>query len=311
MNKFLADPLQETLEKFLRLSTAEGAARPRTLAAYRDAIRYYATWAAAAGVDPLTASHEDILTYRNFMVSAYKRTTIRLRLTSVRLFYRALQRWGSRPDNPAEGVKAPKMQENAASSVLTRGLPPAQAKALLEAAGDDRNGAMLRLMLLHGLRVGEVAALTLDDLSPCKGRLSVPGKGGKRRTLVLAYQCRQNLATATPGALFKGRGGGPLTVRSIERAVNQALTAAGIKEKGKSCHSLRHGFGVLAAIGGARPEAISEAMGHADLKTTGVYTRAAWAYLENPTDAVERALGRRSTAAEPRPDLSEPLGSRG
>ena len=151
-------------------------------------------------------------------------------------------------------------------------------------------GAFLAAMLMHGLRAGEVAMASTSDLSPDGSRLSVNGKGGKRRTLVLNYRCRQDLTGLPAGPLFPRRGGGSLTVRSIERVVNKALTAIGAKESGKSCHSLRHGFGVLSAIGGARPEAISEAMGHSDLKTTGVYTKAAWQYMESPTDAVERAL---------------------
>ncbi len=286
----LAPSTQAALERFLRLSVADGDARPRTVAAYRDALRYYAAWAAAAGVDPLLATHDDVLAYRGAMAGTYARATVRLRLTAVRLLYRALARWGGRQDNPAEGVRAPRAQEAAASSVLSRAVTPDQAKALLAAAGDDRDGAMLRLMLIHGLRVGEISALTLSDLSPSRDRLRVPGKGGKVRTLILSYRCRQDLATAKPGPLFQRRGGGSLTVRSIERAVNRQLEAVGAKEPGKSAHALRHGFGVLAAIGGASPIAIGEEMGHADLKTTGVYVRAAAAYLEPATDAVERAL---------------------
>lgn len=286
----LAIVAASSLEKFLRLSVADGDARPRTVQAYNDSIRYYGAWAAGGGIDPMTATHDDVLAYRTYLIGRYKRATIRLRLTSVRLLYRAIARWGGRRDNPADGVRAPKQKEAAASLVLARAVSPDQARDLLTAAGYGRDGAMVRLMLLHGLRAGEVSQLTLDDLSPARDRLSVPGKGGKRRTLILSYRCRQDLAGAGPGPLFPRRGGGTLSVRSIERAVNKALAAVGAKEHGKSAHSLRHGFGILSAMGGANVVAIGESLGHADLKTTGVYTRAAAAYLENPSDAVERAL---------------------
>lgn len=283
--------MESILERFLRLSVADGDARPRTVQAYRDALRFFGAWCRASGVDPVSAINEDVLNYRKMLISRFKRNTIRLRLTAVRLLYRAMTRWGGRRDNPAEGVRAPKEKEGAASSVLNRAVSPDQAKALLAAATAGRDGAMIRLMLLHGLRAGEISRVNAADLSPDGARLSVPGKGGKRRTLVLSYRCRQDLSGAPPGPLFPRRGRrGSISVRSIERVVNKALTAVGAKEPGKSAHSLRHGFGVLSAMGGARPEAISEAMGHADLKTTGVYTRAAWQYMENPTDAVERAL---------------------
>lgn len=279
-----------SLEKFLRLSVADGDARPRTVQAYNESIRYYGAWAATAGVDPLTATHDDVLAYRTYLISRYKRATIRLRLTAVRLLYRSMARWGGRLDNPAEGVRAPRQQEGDSSTVLNRSVTPTAAKDLIAASGEDRDGRMVRLMIMHGLRAGEVSCLTDEHLSPARDRLRVPGKGGKIRTLILSYRCRQDLAAVKPGPLFPRRGGGTLSVRSIERAVNKALAAVGAKEHGKSAHSLRHGFGVLAAIGGASAVAIGESMGHADLKTTGVYTRAAAAYLENPSDAVGRAL---------------------
>lgn len=284
--------IQEPLEKFLRLSVANGDASPRTVQAYRDNIRYYGSWAAKQGIDPLEASHDDILAYRASLVPLYARSTIRLRLTAVKLLYRALSRWGGRLDNPAAGILAPKAREGASSAVLARGLSPDTAKKLLEASVEGRDGALVRLMVLHGLRAGEVSRLISSDVSRDGTQLSVPGKGGKRRTLILSYRCRQDLdpLRAATGPIFRRRGGGTLSVRSIERAVGLALEKIGAKEPGKSCHSLRHAFGILSAIGGARPEAISEAMGHADLKTTAIYTRAAWAYMENPTDAVERAL---------------------
>lgn len=284
--------IADTFEKFLRLSVADGDASPRTVEAYRDNMRFYAVWCSSALVDPLTATHDTILAYRASLVEShcYKRATIRLRLTAVRLLYRALQRWGGRPDNPADGIRAPKEKEGDSSAVLSKAVSPDQARALLLAAGEGRDGAMVRLMILHGLRAGEIVRLTHEDLSAQGDRLSVPGKGGKRRTLILAYRCRRDLAARPAGPLFTGRGGKALTVRSIERTVNKAMEAVGAKVAGRSCHALRHGFGVLATIGGARPEAISEAMGHVDPKTTAIYTRAAWAYMENPSDAIERAL---------------------
>lgn len=283
--------MPDALEKFLRLSTADGDARPRTVEAYRAAIRYYAAWAAGAGVDPLSATHDDVLAYRGAMVGVYARATVRLRLTAVRLLYRALARWGGRKDNPAEGVRAPKEREGAASSVLGRAVAPDAAKALLAAAGGGRDGAMVRLMLLHGLRAGEVSRVNTSDLSADGSILTVQGKGGKKRTLILSYRCRQDFAGAAPGPLFPRRGGkGALSVRSIERVVNKALISVGAKEPGKSAHSLRHACAIAAVVGGARSEAISEMLGHSDPKTTATYTRAAWQHLENPSEAVERAF---------------------
>jgi site-specific recombinase XerD len=91
----------DPFEKFLRLSVSDGDARPRTVRAYREAIGYYAAWAGSVTVNPATAGHEQILAYRESLIAAgYARATIRLRLTAVRLFYRALARWGGRRTTP-------------------------------------------------------------------------------------------------------------------------------------------------------------------------------------------------------------------
>ncbi len=282
--------IQESIERFLRLYVSDGAARPRTLEAYRANIGFFTAWAYARGTNPATATHEDILTYRSEIVGRYARATVRLRLTAVRLLYRSLQRWALRADNPADGIRAPRQQEDAASVVVSRAVSPDGARALLAEAPEGRDGAIIRLLLSHGLRVGEIRNLTLDDLSPDKTRLSVLGKGGKRRTLVLSYRCKEDLSKATPGPIFKARGGGALSVRHLERIVNGRLEAVGIKEKGKSAHSLRHGHGILATLGGASKQALATELGHSSTVVTDLYSMGAAAWQENPSDAVERAL---------------------
>lgn len=282
--------IADKLERFLRLCVADGSARPRTLQAYRANVGYFLHFCAENSIAPLHATHDDILHYRASIVKRYARATVRLRLTACRLLYRSLQRWGGRADNPADGIRAPRQQEDAASVVITRAVSPDGARAMLAAAPEGRDGAIIRLLLAHGLRAGEIRALTLDDLSPDRARLSVSGKGGKRRTLVLSYRCREDMARATPGPLFKARHGGALTVRQIERIVNGRLEAAGIKEAGKSAHSLRHGHAILATIGGVGKQALAVELGHAGTGVTDLYSMAAAAYMENPSAAVERAL---------------------
>lgn len=283
-------PANPAVERFLRMSVADGDASPRTIAAYRQNIAFYLRWAAGNGLDPLQARHDDILTYRSSLVAQYRRATIKLRLTAARLFYRSLVRWGSRPDNPAEGIRAPRERESAASNILSKSITPDEAKTLLAHARQDRDGAMIRLMVYHGLRCGEVSRLTHEDLSQDRTRLSVPGKGSKRRMIILSYRCREDMSRAQPGPLFKRRGGGMLSVRSIEAAVNRAMESIGIKQAGKSAHALRHVHGLISIMGGASREALADEMGHADAKTQDIYIRAAAAYQSNPADAVERML---------------------
>lgn len=283
--------MPDALEKFLRLSVADGDARVRTIEAYRQSIGYYIEWCRYSEIDPISATHDDLLKYRSVLVQKYKRATIRLRLCSVRLLYKSLCRWAGRADDPSAGVRAPKSKEDSRSNILSKSLSPEQARILLSSLGDSRDDKMIRLMLTQGIRVGEIVALRSDDLSPDRSHISIPGKGGKRRTLVLNYQCREDVADAKSGPLFSRRGGGHLSVRSVERAVNSKLMSLGMKEYGKSAHSLRHAYALCSVLGGAGREALADSMGHSSISVTDVYCRAAAAYQGNPSDAALSVMG--------------------
>lgn len=280
------------IEKFLRLIPADGAASPRTLKVYRQAIATYAGWCSSRGLDPMRAGNDDVMAYRADQASQYKRSTVKLRLTAVRLVYVALQRWGARPDNPAAGVRAPKAKESETTNVLIKALTPEQAKAFLAMveSAPARDRAMLRLMVFHGLRAGEISALTTDNLVSGGSALTFTGKGNKIRTLILSKSCAQDLASIAPGPLFRSSQGGGLSVRSVERIVDDYLTRCGLKIPGRSAHGLRHTSAILSVLGGAKREALAQALGHASIATTDTYIRAAWQMQENPVDAVERAL---------------------
>ncbi len=325
---------EAAFEKFLRLSVADGSASPRTIKNYRAGFQMFLGWAAAANVDPKTATYEHLQMYREHLAGAgYKRQTIALHLCAMRVLYTALHRWGLRADNPSAGCRAPKDRESGPSAVLRMALSPDQAAAFLKALPatwapqDIRDATILRLILFHGLRVSEVAALNADSLDYGSfSSLNVMGKGAKRRTIVLCSGTRKDLmawVTAAnhpadtgyyvkydePGGAFGSSGktmySNPpaplffrfdqtgykrLSTRAIEHIADRYLKKAGLKVPGRCVHALRHTAGVLAKLGGAADIALAEMFGHADLKTSYTYTRAAGQYMDNPADAVSRAL---------------------
>lgn len=298
---------EEAFERFLRLSVADGAASPKTLKAYRENFTAFLQYCALVNADARTATYDDIEAYRAYLVGAgLKRPTIKLRLVAVRALYTALQRWGVRPDNPAAGVKTPRDKEAPSSSILRKALSPHEVKTFLlglpssGAPQDLRDNAIIQLMLFQGLRAGEVAAANNYDITyPTFSSLRVWGKGDKARTIILGESAKRALILWGAG---DGDGSRPLfyrfttpgfvrlSVRDIERIVDHYLKKAGLKQKGRSAHSLRHSFAMLATMGGANREALADSLGHASLATTEIYTRAAAAFQNNPADAMVRAL---------------------
>jgi integrase len=87
-------------------------------------------------------------------------------------------------------------------------------------------------------------------------------------------------------ALRKGKGK-RLTLTQLNNIVDKAMTKAGIKRRGLSCHSLRHCFGTLAAPFVPLPD-LAAYLGHSSVAVTGIYAHAVNAV--NPADAVSELV---------------------
>lgn len=313
---------------FLRLDVAAGDASPRTVATYQAQVRDFLAWCEAQGVHPALATEDDLKAYRAHLAERYARATVATRLAAIRRFYQAAVWRGFRPDNPAEGLKPPR--ERTARDERVKFLPLEGLRRLLDAPDPTRRGnglrairdrAILALMGVHGLRVGEVVALDVADLDLEAGTLAVTGKGEKRRTVYLVDISRGRLTdwlaargeAAADGetALFvaldragrwKGR---RMTRRAVEALTDRYLLALGLKRAGISCHSLRHSAAVWARAFGATVDALADMLGHASVDTTRVYARIVRKMEENPARYLEAALGEPPEKAADGPERGE------
>jgi len=297
---------------FLRLDVAQGDASPETIRAYAGQVQAFVTWCQAQAIQPAAASEADLKAYRAALVAGgYARSTIAARLNAVRRFYAMAQARGLRPDNPAQGVKAPPDRADRAERI--KWLPLTAVSRLLAAPDahslkGKRDRAILALLALHGLRVAEVVALQMADLdlaAPPLGALSVPGKGKKRRQVLLVEASRTALQAwlaARPQVVSEGEGalfvslqrnagrGTALDRRGARGMVDGYLAELGLKRPRMSCHALRHSFATLSRAAGARLDAISRALGHSNIATTQVYAQIVDAAAENPARFLVGAL---------------------
>ena len=115
-------------------------------------------------------------------------TSVAGRLAAVRSLYRYALRHGRIEIDPLAGVRAPRRP-----SRLPRVLSVDEASALVTAprrmASRDealarRDGAMLELLYASGMRISELAGLTIDRVDVGRRRLRVIGKGNKERQLL-------------------------------------------------------------------------------------------------------------------------------
>jgi integrase/recombinase XerC len=142
---------------------------------------------------------------------------------------------------------------------------------------------MLEVFYSTGMRLSELAGLSLGDVDLLSDQVKVRGKGRKERIIPVgsrAVQALRRWLTARAGIMQPGRGdpramfvsrrGGRLGARSVQRAMHQLFDAIGGDEL--RVHSLRHTFTTHLLDAGADLRAVQELLGHASLSTTQVYT---------------------------------------
>ena len=153
-----------------------------------------------------------------------------------------------------------------------------------------RNRALLRLLYAAGLRVFELCALTWQHLQErdVAGQVTVLGKGGKTRTVLLSVATWQELRgldsdgdSASP--VFRSRKGGALSHSQVLRIVRAAARRAGIQAP-VSPHWLRHAHASHALERGCPIHLVQATLGHASVATTGRYLHA------RPSDSSARYL---------------------
>jgi integrase/recombinase XerD len=175
---------------------------------------------------------------------------------------------------------------------LPRGISRADARALLAACDRRRRAgrrdyAVLMLLLRLGLRAGEAAALTLEDIDWRTGEITVHGKGRRDERLPLPADVGEAIA----GYLSRGRPvtgrrevflravapAGPLSRGGISFIVRRACRRAGVAEVG--AHRLRHTAACEMAAAGAPLTEIGQVLRHQSLDSTANYARVGVAEL--------------------------------
>jgi site-specific recombinase XerD len=168
------------------------------------------------------------------------------------------------------------------SRPLPRHLKDEQVAVLFRAIHNTRDRAMFMLMLRCGLRVQEVARLTVDAIEHRSRQLCVfNGKGGKDRIVYLsedaqtaleAYMAKRRWAKEK-GVFLVQKGtwrGKPLSVRGIQKRIEYYAKRTGIDV---SCHHLRHTMATQLLNADADLVTIQDLLGHSKITTTQCYCR--------------------------------------
>jgi len=166
---------------------------------------------------------------------------------------------------------------------LPRYLKEDQVRRLFGVITDLRDKAMFMLMLRCGLRVQEVAELTVDALDYQRRQILVSnGKGAKDRVVYMSEDARLALLRYLERRSSKARGlflvqkgpmrGKPLSVRGIQKRIEYYARKSSLEV---SCHWLRHTMATQLLNADADLATIQDLLGHGQITTTQRYCRVA------------------------------------
>lgn len=246
----------------------------------------------------------DIKQFRDELAKKLKPGSVNRKLNSLSIYFKWCIERGLVKQNPCskikrskEEIKPVKWLEREDTYKILRTL---EEVITLAKAKDNqlivpiRNKAMVFLMLHAGLRVSEVLALQVADITikERSGKVVVrKGKGSKRREVPLNADVRQavNEWLEIYKAEFKEIKNndllfGLLHVRSVQWHLKQIARKAGLEHL--TPHQLRHTFGKSLADAKEGLEKIAQLMGHESIDTTRIYTQPSEADLQKTVEKI-------------------------
>jgi site-specific recombinase XerD len=149
---------------------------------------------------------------------------------------------------------------------------------ILSLISNEKHNLMIALAYSSGLRVSEIINLKVKDI--CLAELTIhikDAKGGKDRITLLPEKLIERLeksisAKSLNDYVFASERGGQLAERTAQKVFEQAVKKAGIKKEA-TFHSLRHSFATHLLENGVDVRYVQELLGHANIRTTQIYTK--------------------------------------
>ncbi|DAB35390.1 MAG TPA: integrase [Sulfurospirillum sp. UBA12182] len=186
-----------------------------------------------------------------------------------------LKNWGGLKSNNANKLPAHmrdvELERFIEAIETTEFKPYAQAK----------NKLLIKTILYSGMRVSEALGLKLKDVIQEDGYFTfqIVGKGNKTRIAMIKEHYIQkdlqewlSIRDKKSPLLFQSRTQKPLTQAYVSYIMDKILTVAGIRKEKNGAHMLRHTFATRLYQKNKDLILVQEALGHADINTSRIYT---------------------------------------
>jgi len=223
----------------------------------------------------------EYFTLRKFLAQLrdkeHKPRTLARKLSSLRSFFKFLQREGHIKNNPATLLMTPKLDKK-----LPAFLTEEDMGRLIEAPSNEtdfgrRDRAILEVLYSTGIRVSELVGLDVDDVDFIGNSIKVMGKGKKERLAPIGEQALKTIQNyldkreKSSPALFLNKNGTRLSAKGVCDITHKYILRISSQQR-ISPHVFRHSFATHLLNRGADLRSVQELLGHVNLSTTQIYT---------------------------------------
>ena len=270
------------IQRYIQHLTNERRYSSHTTLAYQTDLNQFQYYCESIRKDILQISSSEIrLWIITLLENSISAKTVNRKISTLKSFYKYLQREQIVRKNPMDVVISPKVEKRLLEFIdqtklnLLLDLGP-----LHEGFEGARDYLILELLYLTGIRLSELISLRLRDIDYSNYSIKVLGKRSKQRIIPISkellfsvnnYLKYRDQVTTTTNFLFITKKGNMLYPKLVYRVVYKYLSLATSNSK-KSPHILRHTFATHMLNNGADLNAIKELLGHANLSATQVYT---------------------------------------
>ena len=304
--------LSKAMREFLVVCKDQRSLSPATIRAYQQDLNAYARW--------LTLEHRDCGRSSDAIVSfvaslragnRYSPATIRRRVFTIKAFAKwfAIQENGAfDPDAfPSITVRIPRR--------IPRPVERCQLKTVFKATRcrasladgdqehefDTKNATLttalaMRLLVVTGIRIGELVSIKVGDVLATDGRIRIHGKGNRERTVYVTNSVYWMLLNRY--AFIRAKQG-TINARLFVNSVGRPLSEAAFRKRLRTIssqlditphitpHQFRHAAATMLIEEGVDIRLVQRMLGHASIATTEIYTRVSDNLLRNAVAAAD------------------------
>lgn len=228
-------------------------------------------------------------TARLYLTFLYKRklsrSSVSRKISSLRSFYKFLQREKFVHHNPFSQVSLPKTTKSLPDFLYREEVEKIFSVSDVSTPLGQRNQAILETLYGTGIRVSECCQLKLHHIDFDIGTMFVHGKGKKERYVLFGEFANEALsryiengreqlienAKKSTDYVFLNARGSPLTPRGVRLVLSNLVRDAALTIR-LSPHKLRHTFATHLLNEGADLRTVQELLGHENLSSTQIYT---------------------------------------